>query len=134
MSATLLSMIFAHLLCNALAEDQPLPPREAYFCSANFEDLKATLNPNLTLEEFHRLKFEEKAKVSVQSYLYYKAWIAENAHIYADRTAYDRPALDLIAPDRSRTGRYGDGKSRIVTAIGKAREGGGVFLATDECQ
>ena len=81
MSVTLLSMIFAHLLCNAIAEDQPLPPNEAYFCSANFEELKVTLNPNLTLEEFHRLKLEERAKASVQSYRYYKAWLAENAHI-----------------------------------------------------
>jgi len=81
MSATLLTMVFAHLLCNALANDQPLQRHEAYFCSANFEELKVTLKPNLTFDAFNRMGTKEKAMASVQSYQFYRDWLADNAYI-----------------------------------------------------
>ncbi|MBW8640752.1 hypothetical protein K1W69_26410 [Hoeflea sp. WL0058] len=81
MSATVLSMLFAHLLCNALAAEQPLPPREATFCSANFEALKLGLNPDLTMEAFARMDARDKAQASVASYRHYRIMVRENAHL-----------------------------------------------------
>ena len=91
MSATVLSMIFAHLLCNALAQEQPLPPRETHFCSANFEELKIALNPNLSQEAFERLEPVDRAKASVASYRYYRTWLDENPDIVAVMQQSIRP-------------------------------------------
>jgi hypothetical protein len=99
-SATLFSLVFAHLLCNALAADQLLPPREAYFCSANFEDLKVALNPDLTREAFDRLGSVERAQVSVDSYRHYTAWLAQNASIVTVMHQSIGPLVKSGSPSR----------------------------------
>jgi len=66
------------MLCNAQAEIRPLDLREAQYCSSNFENLKIALNPEVSIDTFHRLDSKERARISVQSYRYYTTWLTAN--------------------------------------------------------
>lgn len=82
MSIQLMALLTFHLFCNAVAEMGPLSHGEAHECSANFEELKVALNPNLSMRDYDRLSPRERAEAGVASYRYYRAWVVENAALY----------------------------------------------------
>ena len=78
MSIQILSLLTLHYFCNAVAETTPLTWEEANLCVANFEELKVLLNPEIAMPEFEGLATPDRAKVSVESYRYYREWVAGN--------------------------------------------------------
>lgn len=73
-----IALLMAHVLCNEMAATQVLPRHRVMECSANFEQVKIGLNPDLTWKEFQTLAPSHRAEVSVKSYQYYIDWKAEN--------------------------------------------------------
>ncbi len=91
MNIKLLILFFTHALCNNMAEEAILSAPDANFCSGNFEELKLHLNPQMDWESFQALPSAERARVSVESYAYYRQWVDAHAELdgLLDATAQD---------------------------------------------
>ena len=83
MNVELVSLVLVHFLCNAQAEITRMSMGEAMYCSENFEDLKASLHPDLTPEKFRKLDDRRRGRASVEGYGYYKDWVAANPELVA---------------------------------------------------
>lgn len=81
------ALLVVHALCNAKAETMVLSAPEANQCSENFDRLKISLHPNITVEQFQSMEPSQRAKLSVEAYAYYRRWIGANAEIYAQLNA-----------------------------------------------
>ena len=78
----LTALLMAHILCNEMAATQILSEEQSATCSANFELVKITLNPNLNWDEYQNLIGTERSEVSVASFQHYLDWKAMNAETY----------------------------------------------------
>ena len=73
-----ITLLMTHVLCNEMAAIQLMTFEESTTCSANFEQVKVALNPNVTWEEFLQLEQSERSEVSVASFRYYIDWKVTN--------------------------------------------------------
>lgn len=89
----LIALLITHILCNETAAMRVMPPGESAECSANFEQVKVALNPNLTWDEFLLLDEEQRARVSVESFQYYRTWKEKNPALH---TAVTESARSLV--------------------------------------
>ena len=87
MSLEVFTFLFLHALCNAKAETTVMMLSEAKMCTENFDRLKITLHPNYTVDQFSALDPSQRAKLSVEAYEYYTAWIKENSEVYEKFTS-----------------------------------------------
>ncbi|MBX2870150.1 MAG: hypothetical protein KTR18_15825 [Acidiferrobacterales bacterium] len=78
----MMTLLMAHILCNEMAAIQILSEDQSATCSANFEQVKISLNPNLTWDEYQNLIGAERSEVSVASFQYYLDWKARNRETY----------------------------------------------------